>query len=153
MVNRFEVVWTLATVGLVTGVAVWSTVLLYHIDTLPGQPDEYIDVVAHQWYWEFCYPKNGTCFNTAYDAATGAVSGGNLWATPGSIVQVNITATDVVHSFNVPTLGVRLDAIPGRENSIAFAVPNAAAGTQYLIQCTEFCGTFHGIMRAYLVLV
>lgn len=151
MVNRLEVTWTLATVALITGVAVYSTILLYHVDALPSHPDEYVEVTAHQWYWEFCYPANGTCFNTSYDPATGAVSGGALWAPPGSVIQINITATDVVHSFNIPDLGVRLDAIPGRMNSIAFAVPSASPGTQYLIQCTEFCGTFHGTMRAFLV--
>jgi cytochrome c oxidase subunit 2 len=151
MVNRLEVAWTLATVVLIAGVAIYSTVLLYHIDALPAHPDEYVDVIGHQWYWQFCYPTNGTCFDATYDANTGAVTGGNLWAAPGTVVQVNVTSTDVVHSFNVPGLGVRLDAIPGRVNSIAFTVPDVAAGTEYLIQCTEFCGTFHGIMRAYLV--
>jgi heme/copper-type cytochrome/quinol oxidase subunit 2 len=48
-------------------------------------------------------------------------------------------------------LGVRIDALPGRVNVYSFQVPNVAAGTQYLIQCTEFCGTFHGTMRAFLV--
>jgi len=151
MVNRLEVAWTLATVVLIAGVAVYSTVLLYHIDQLPAHADEYVDVIGHQWYWQFCYPANGTCFNTSYDATTGAATGGNLWAAPGTVVQVNVSATDVVHSFNIPGLGVRLDAIPGRVNAIAFTVPNVAAGTEYLIQCTEFCGTYHGIMRAYLV--
>jgi cytochrome c oxidase subunit 2 len=151
MVNRLEVAWTLATVVLIAGVAVYSTILLYHIDALPAHPDEYVEVIGHQWYWQFCYPANGTCFNANYDANTGQVVGGNLWAAPGTVVQVNVTATDVVHSFNVPGLGVRIDAIPGRVNSIAFTVPNVAAGTEYLIQCTEFCGTFHGIMRAFLV--
>ncbi|MCI4317779.1 MAG: hypothetical protein L3J96_04510, partial [Thermoplasmata archaeon] len=124
MVNKYEVVWTLATVGLVTGVAVWSTILLYQIDTLPAHPDEYVDVTGHQWYWEFCYPSNVSkvgCFNTSYDPTTQAVSGGDLWAAPGTVVQINVTASDVIHSFNIPDLGVRLDAIPGRMNSIAFA--------------------------------
>ena len=151
MVEKIEIAWTLATVALISGVAVYSTVLLYHLDALPSNPNEYVDVIGHQWFWEFCYPVNGTCFNVTYDAATGAASGGSLYAAPGSVVQINVTATDVIHSFNIPNLGVRLDAIPGRVNSIAFTVPSAPAGTVYLIQCTEFCGTYHGIMRAYLV--
>jgi len=151
MVNRLEVAWTLGTVALITGVAAYSTVLLYNIDALPAHPDEYVDVIGHQWYWEFCYPANGTCFNTSYDAANSVASGGALWAAPGSTVQVNVTAVDVIHSFNIPSLGVRIDAIPDRVNSFAFTVPNVAAGTTYLIQCTEFCGTFHGVMRADLV--
>ncbi len=151
MVNRLEVAWTLAVVVLISGVSVYSTILLYQLDALPSDPSEYVDVTGHQWYWEFCY-SNGTCFNSSYDAATGGISGGALWAAPGSVVQVNVTGADVIHSFNIPQLGVRIDAIPDRVNRIAFTVPTAAVGTRYLIQCTEFCGTFHGTMRSYLVL-
>src|SRR5579862_453945 len=152
MVNKLEVAWTLGTVVLITAVAVYSTVLLVHINTLPAHADEYVDVTGHQWFWEFCYPTNGSCFNSTYDPTTNTASGGALWAAPGSLVQINVTGADVIHSFNIPNLGVRLDAIPGRTNSIAFTVPNAPAGTQYLIQCTEFCGTAHGTMRAFLVI-
>ncbi len=151
MVNKLEVVWTLATVALIAGVAAYSTILLYHIDALPANPAEYVDVIGHQWYWEFCYPANGTCFNTSYDPTTNTTSGGALWATAGTTIQINVTATDVIHSFNIPGLGVRIDAIPGRVNHLAFAIPSVTPGTQYLIQCTEFCGTYHGIMRADLV--
>jgi cytochrome c oxidase subunit II len=151
MVNRLEVAWTLGTVALIASVAVYSTILLYHIDALPAHPNEYVDVIGHQWYWEFCYPANHTCFNTSYDPTTNTTSGGALWARPGWTVQVNVTGVDVIHSFNIPALGVRIDAIPGRVNLFAFTVPSVAAGTHYLIQCTEFCGTYHGIMRADLV--
>jgi cytochrome c oxidase subunit II len=151
MVNKLEVAWTLAIVGLLAGVAAYSTVLLYHIDQLPSNPTEYVDVTGKQWEWEFCYPANNSCFNSSYDAETNTVSGGALWAPPGSVIQINVTSVDVVHSFNIPALGVRIDAIPGRMNYFGFSVPNAAAGTEYLIQCTEFCGTFHGTMRSFLV--
>ncbi|MGA9839979.1 MAG: cytochrome c oxidase subunit II [Thermoplasmata archaeon] len=149
MVNRYEVAWTLAIVVLLAGVAAYSTVLLYQLDALPADPTEYVNVTGHQWYWEFCY-SNESCFNSSYDASTNTVSGGELWAPPGAEVQINVTGADVVHSFNIPQLGVRIDAIPGRTNDFAFAVPNVAAGTQYLIQCTEFCGEFHGTMRSFL---
>ena len=153
MVNKYEVAWTLAVVGLLAGVAVYSTVLLYQLNTLPSDPTEYVDVIGHQWYWEFCYPDNGSrCYNSTYDAATNTVSGGALWAPPGAEVQVNTTSDDVIHSFNIPQLGVRIDAIPDRVNHFAFAVPDVAPGTEYLIQCTEFCGTFHGTMRSFLVI-
>jgi cytochrome c oxidase subunit II len=150
MANKLEVAWTLAVVGLLAGVAAYSTVLLYHLDALPSDPTEYVNVIGHQWYWEFCYPANDTCFNSSYNAQTNTVSGGALWAPPDSVVQINVTSMDVVHSFNIPGLGVKIDAIPGRINDFAFNVPSAAAGTQWLIQCTEFCGTFHGTMRSFL---
>jgi len=151
MVNKLEVAWTLATVALITGVAVYSTILVYHLDNLPANPTETVDVYGHQWYWEFCYTGNDTCFNSTYDPTSNTVSGGALWATPGAVVQINVTGTDVIHSFNIPQLGVRIDAIPDRTNYFSFTVPNVSAGTQYLIQCTEFCGTFHGTMRSFLV--
>lgn len=152
MDNRLEIAWTLAVVGLIAGVAVYSTVLTYHLDQLPAHPGEYVLVTGHQWYWEFAYPANHTDWNVTYDPTTNLASGGALWAYPGEVVQVNVTATDVVHSLNIPGLGVRIDAFPGRVNHYAFTVPSSAApGTEYLIQCTEFCGTFHGSMRAFLV--
>lgn len=151
MVNRFEVAWTLVVVGLLAGVAVYSTFLLYHVDSLPAHPEEYVDVIGHQWYWEFYYPANGTYVNSTYDPTTNSVTGGALWAPAGAVIQINVTGADVVHSFNIPQLGVRIDAIPGRTNHFAFTVPSVAPGTEYLIQCTEFCGTYHGIMRSFLV--
>ncbi|MFZ1022546.1 MAG: hypothetical protein WAN87_00215 [Thermoplasmata archaeon] len=149
MVNKLEVVWTLAVVGLLAGVAAYSTILLYHLDALPSDPTEYVKVIGHQWYWEFIY-SNGTDVNSTYNVQTNTVSGGALWAPSDSVVQINVTSDDVVHSFNIPGLGVKIDAIPGRINEFAFNVPSVAAGTQYLIQCTEFCGTFHGTMRSFL---
>ena len=151
MASKLEIAWTLAVVGLLAGVAAYSTILLYQLDTLPSDPTEYVAVIGHQWYWEFCY-TNDTCFNSSYDATTNTVSGGALWASPGAEVQINVTGADVIHSFNIPALGVRIDAIPGRTNHFAFTVPNAAPGTEYLIQCTEFCGEFHGTMRSFLIL-
>ena len=152
MVSKLELAWTLATVALIAGVAVYSTVLLYHIDAINPNPGEYVEVIGHQWFWEFRY-TNGTVVNSTYDASTNTVSGGALWAHPGEVVQLNITSNDVVHSFNIPSLGVRLDAIPGRMNVVQFSVPIVPTGTEFLIQCTEFCGTFHGTMRSFLVVV
>jgi len=156
MVNKLEVAWTLAVVGLLAGVAAYSTVLLYHIDSLPGDPTEYVEVIGHQWDWEFCYNQTaanpaGKCFISTYNLANNTVTGGALWAPPGAEVQVNVTGADVVHSFNIPQLGVRIDAIPDRMNHFAFTVPSVAPGTKYMIQCTEFCGTDHGSMKSLLI--
>lgn len=151
MVSRLEVAWTLGTVALIAAVGGVSVILLYHVDSLSGHPDEIVDVVGHQWYWEFCYPANHTCVNSTYDPTTNSVSGGAFWVKPNTLVQVNVTAVDVVHSFNIPALGIRLDAIPGRMNVMQFNIPGVSPGTTYLIQCTEFCGTFHGTMRSFVV--
>jgi cytochrome c oxidase subunit II len=158
MVKRLtalEIAWTLSIVGLLAGVSVYSTILLYQINgPIPTSPGEFVDVIGHQWYWEFYYPANNTYWNVSFDTATQGATGGALWAYPGEVVVINVTASDVVHSFNIPALGVRLDAIPGRVNQLAFTVPSSTSvGTQYTIQCTEFCGEFHGSMRAYLIVI
>jgi cytochrome c oxidase subunit 2 len=145
-----EYAWTLAVVGLLAGVLAYSTILLYQVDTIPSHVDEYVDVIGHQWFWEFCY-SNGTCANATYNPSNNSATGGAFWVRPGTVVQVNVTSDDVIHSFNIPNLGVRIDAIPGRMNMLAFAIPSVAVGTTYLIQCTEFCGTYHGVMRAFVV--
>jgi cytochrome c oxidase subunit II len=134
-------------------VAVYSTVLLYQLDDPPAHPSEYIDVIGHQWFWEFCYPANGTCVNSTYDPTTNTVTGGAMWVEPNTTVQINVTSDDVIHSFNIPGLGIRLDAIPGRTNTFAFGIPNAPIGSEWLVQCTEFCGTYHGIMRSFVVVI
>ncbi|MCI4353027.1 MAG: hypothetical protein L3K14_06530 [Thermoplasmata archaeon] len=157
MVSKYEVAWTLAVVGLLAGVAGYSALLLYHVDALSPHPGEYVEVTAHQWFWEFYYPANHTHYNSTYNPPAagsnglGSVTGGALWAKPGEVVQINVTSADVVHSLNIPSLGLRIDAIPGRDNQFQFTVPIVSPGTEYLIQCTEFCGTFHGTMRSFLV--
>lgn len=151
-INKLEIAWTLAVVVILAGVTVYSTFLLYNLDALSPNPGEYVNVIGHQWYWEFCY-SNNTCFNSTYDASTNTVSGGALWALPGSVVQINVTGADVIHSFYIPGIGVQINAIPGRSNAIQFTVPQVAAGNQYIIECTEFCGTLHGTMRSFLVII
>ena len=151
--NRLEIAWTLAVVVLLAGIAVWSTFVLFNISgsTPAGTPNEYVEVVGEQWSWQFHYDANDTTVTSSYDAQTNTVSGGALWAAPGAWLELNVTSLDVAHSFYIPQLGVQINAIPGRTNTIVFQVPNASPGTQYLIECTEFCGTGHGTMRSFLV--
>lgn len=150
--NRIEIAWTLAVVVLLAGIVVWSTFVLYDISGSPppGNPSEFVNVVGEQWSWEFCY-SNNSCYTSSYNANTNTVTGGALWAAPGAVVQINVTSVDVDHSFYMPQLGVQINAIPGRTNTINFQVPNASPGTEFIIECTEFCGTLHGSMRSFLI--
>lgn len=155
--TKIEIAWTMAVVVLLAGIAVWSTIVLYNIDgvngmTADGAPTEYVDVTGEQWAWVFTY-SNGSTFTSTYNSATNTVSGGALWADPGAVVQINVTSKDVAHSFFMPQLGVQINAIPGRTNTVVFQVPDVAVGTEYIIECTEFCGQGHSTMRSFLVVV
>lgn len=152
--NKLEIAWTLAVVVLLTAVAVWSTFVLFVISGTPAScaPTEHVGVIGQQWSWTFHYYANNTNFTSNYNAQTNSVTGGALWAPAGACIQANVTSVDVAHSLYMPQLGVQMNAIPGVMNSVIFQVPsNAAPGTQYIIECTEFCGTFHGTMRSFLV--
>jgi len=90
-----------------------------------------IDVIGHQWWWEYRYP------------AIGVVTANEMHVPVGRPVQVSITSADVIHSFWAPALGGKRDAIPGHETRIAFRADSVG---EYLGQCAEFCGKSHANM-------
>jgi cytochrome c oxidase subunit II len=94
-----------------------------------------ITVEGHQFYWQFDYPN-------------GARSIGDLHVPVGKVVYLTIVSPDVNHSWWVPQLGGKTDAIPGKTNHTWFTADRV--GT-YIGQCAEFCGTFHEAMRTRVI--
>ena len=92
-----------------------------------------IEVEARQWLWEFRYP-----------AAGGLTTTDVLHIPAGRDVEFVVTSADVIHSFWVPRLGGKIDAIPGHANSIRLRADRPG---RYGGVCAEFCGTGHGPMR------
>ena len=99
-----------------------------------------IEVVGHQWWWELRYPASvaGTQFTTAYE----------MHIPVGRPVEVKLQSADVIHSFWVPSLHGKRDAIPGKNSSL---VLRADAPGRYQGHCAEFCGTQHANMRFVVV--
>jgi cytochrome c oxidase subunit II len=95
-----------------------------------------VDVTARQWWWELSYPDQG--FTTANE----------LHIPTGVPIQVNVTSTDVIHSLWVPRLQRKVDAIPGRTNTVTLQADTA--GT-YLGVCAEYCGLQHAHMQFEVV--
>ena len=93
-------------------------------------PHVEIEAVARQWTWEFRYPQAAVTSNTVYIPA-------------GRDVVFVVTSLDVVHSFWIPRLGGKIDAIPGHRNRIRL---NATAEGIYRGVCAEFCGAGHADM-------
>ena len=128
---RLEIVWTaipaLAMV-ILSGPAFTS---MKYMDTVP-KSDLQIEVIGHQWFWEYRYPKYGVIFANE-----------PLVVPAGKIVAANVTSIDVVHSWFVPDFGIKLDANPGRINHTWFQVDHT--GT-YSGQCAELCGVLHAEM-------
>ena len=114
---------------------VWGSVTSGRL-TWPGRaPDAVIDVTARQWQWQFDYRDDG-----------GAVVAGSLdeiVLPVGRMVELRITSDDVIHSFWIPRLAGKIDAIPGRVNVLRLQADDS---TPMRGQCAEFCGLDHARM-------
>jgi len=108
---------------------------------IPKSPDAVtIKVVAFQWGWNFTY-------------SNGAHALDNLTVPANEIVILNITSRDVFHSFGMPFLAVKEDAIPGKVNQLWFTVPSGTQVPVNAIRCYELCGVGHAFMAANLTVV
>jgi len=128
---KLEIVWTaIPTIAMVilSGPA-FNT--MKYMETTP-KSELQIEVVGHQWFWEYRYPKYGVIFANE-----------PLVVPAGKIVAANVTSIDVVHSWFVPDFGIKMDANPGRINHVWFQVERT--GT-FQGQCAELCGVLHGQM-------
>jgi len=134
--TRLELIWTAVPVLILAGIVAFVFYKLPGIKNVPkasagnGVVDVRID--AHQFYWQFTYPN-------------GAVSIDSLHAPVGQVVTVDIHSQDVDHSWWIPELGGKFDAIPGKVNHTWFRADRIGS---YRGQCGEFCGIFHAAMNA-----
>jgi cytochrome c oxidase subunit II len=132
--------------GVALPVVVLSVLFVVTVATLrgiPGQvedPDLEIEVVGHQWWWEVTYldPDLPQRFTTANE----------IHIPVGAKVLVHLESADVIHSFWVPRLHGKLDAIPGHTNHL---VLEAGEPGIYRGECAEFCGVQHAHMRFMVV--
>ena len=128
---KLEIVWTaIPTIAMVILSGPAFTTMKY-METTP-KSELQIEVVGHQWFWEYRYPKYGVIFANE-----------PLVVPAGKIVAANVTSIDVVHSWFVPDFGIKMDANPGRINHVWFQVERT--GT-FQGQCAELCGVLHGQM-------
>lgn len=146
-----EVVWTVVPVLILVAIAIPSFRLLFLQLDVP-QADLTIKVTGHQWYWSYEYPDNGPFGFDSMMVPEAELKPGqprllavdNEVVVPvNKIVRVQVTAADVIHSFAVPSFGVKIDAIPGRLNESWFK--STKEGLFYG-QCSELCGKDHAFM-------
>ena len=146
-----EVIWTVAPVLILALIAVPSFRLLFLELDVP-HPDLTIKATGKQWYWSYAYPDNG---NFEFDSLMvpekdlkpgqpRLLTADNEMVVPiNKVVHVLVTGADVIHSFTVPSFGIRIDAVPGRINETWF---KATIEGMYYGQCSELCGKDHSFM-------
>ena len=146
-----EVLWTAIPVVILVVMAIPSFKLLYQQEKSETY-DMTVKVIGHQWYWEYEYPDHGDFYFESYMIQDEDLQEGDLrlltvdnpLVIPANKnVQILITAGDVLHSWAVPSMGIKTDAVPGRLNETWVNVKEP--GT-YRGQCSEICGTGHGFM-------
>lgn len=146
-----EVVWTIVPVIVLVVIAIPSLKLLYHSGRTP-QADMTLKVTGHQWYWTYNYPDHGDFSFDSIPVPEGDLKPGQprllavdnpLVVPVGATVQVLVNSDDVIHSWAVPSLGLKKDATPGRTNETWFRadVPGVFYG-----MCSELCGVNHYFM-------
>ena len=141
-----EVVWTIVPVLILVGIAVPSFRLLFEELEIP-KADLTIKATGKQWYWTYAYPDNGKFeFDSlmAQNKAPRLLAVDNEVVVPvNKVVRVQVTGADVIHSFAVPSFGIKIDAIPGRLNETWF---KATKTGMFYGQCSELCGKDHAFM-------
>ena len=149
-----EIAWTLIPVLILVGIAIPSFRLLKLQVELP-KADMTIKAVGNQWYWSYEYPKDqagGFKFDSYMLTREDAVKANQpaLLAVDNEVVVpvnktvvLQVVGADVIHSFSVPSLGVRMDAIPGRLNQTWFKAEREGI---YYGQCSRLCGQNHAFM-------
>ena len=146
-----EVLWTAIPIVILVVLAIPSFKLLYQQEKSENY-DMTVKVIGHQWYWEYEYPDHGDFYFESYMIQDEELKEGDLrlltvdnpLVIPANKnVQILITAGDVLHSWAVPSMGLKTDAVPGRLNETWVNVKEPGI---YRGQCSEICGSGHGFM-------
>nr|CBL58233.1 cytochrome c oxidase subunit 2 [Micropsectra notescens] len=154
--NRFllhgqtiEVIWTILPAIVLLFIAFPSLRILYLLDEV-NNPTISLKTIGHQWYWSYEYSDFKNIEFDSYMSSNNNLDSFRLLDVDNRIVlpinnqiRILVTATDVLHSWTIPSLGVKIDANPGRLNQTNFFINRPGL---YFGQCSEICGANHSFM-------
>src|SRR5512141_683113 len=148
--TTIEVIWTVVPVLILVTIAVPSFRLLFYQLNIP-KADVTVKATGKQWFWSYSYPDSKFEFDSLMVQTKDLKPGqprllavDNEMVVPvNKVVRVLTTGADVIHSFAIPSFGIKIDAIPGRINETWF---KAEREGMYYGQCSELCGKDHAFM-------
>nr|YP_010388705.1 cytochrome c oxidase subunit II [Cepola schlegelii]UPQ43872.1 cytochrome c oxidase subunit II [Cepola schlegelii] len=149
--QEIEVIWTVLPALLLILIALPSLRILYLMDEI-NDPHLTVKAMGHQWYWSYEYTDYEALEFDSYMIPTQDLAPGQfrlleadhrMVVPADSPIRVLVSAEDVLHSWAIPSLGVKMDAVPGRLNQTAFAATRPGV---YYGQCSEICGANHSFM-------
>nr|YP_009689567.1 cytochrome c oxidase subunit 2 [Paratrichobius longicrus]QEG77646.1 cytochrome c oxidase subunit 2 [Paratrichobius longicrus] len=157
LINRFllhgqtiEIIWTIMPAIILLFIAFPSLRILYLLDEI-NNPTITLKAIGHQWYWKYEYSD----FNIEFDSymIPSNEMNNNMFRLlevdnriilpMNSQIRMLVTAADVIHSWTIPSMGVKIDGTPGRLNQISFLINRPGL---FYGQCSEICGANHSFM-------
>nr|YP_010952854.1 cytochrome c oxidase subunit II [Trapezia bidentata]WMQ53274.1 cytochrome c oxidase subunit 2 [Trapezia bidentata] len=149
--QTIEMIWTIIPAIILIFIALPSLRLLYLLDEV-NNPSMTLKTIGHQWYWSYEYSdflhlefdSYMTPLNEMDSSGFRLLDVDNRVVLPmNTQIRIIISAADVIHSWTVPSLGVKADAIPGRLNQVSFLISRPGL---FYGQCSEICGANHSFM-------
>nr|WNH36887.1 cytochrome c oxidase subunit II [Scopeloberyx robustus] len=149
--QEIEIIWTILPGVILIMIALPSLRILYLMDEL-NDPHLTIKAMGHQWYWSYEYTDYEDLGFDSYMIPTQDLAPGQFRLLEAdhrmvvpveSPIRILVSAEDVLHSWAVPALGVKLDAVPGRLNQTSFIASRPGV---FYGQCSEICGANHSFM-------
>nr|AUG32889.1 cytochrome c oxidase subunit II [Birmella discoidalisa] len=149
--QNIEIIWTVMPMFMLIFIALPSIHLLYLTDEV-SSPLLTIKAVGHQWYWSYEYTDFKNLEFDSYMIQKDSMNlnsfrlldvDNNMILPLNTQLRIIVTSTDVIHSWTIPSLGKKIDAIPGRLNQISLLINRPGL---FFGQCSEICGTNHSFM-------
>nr|AAK31134.1 cytochrome oxidase subunit II [Pulex simulans] len=149
--QHIEIIWTILPAFMLIFIALPSLRLLYLLDDL-NKPLVTLKTIGHQWYWSYEYSDFNNIEFDSYMIPNEELMDNNFRLLDvdnriilpfNSQIRILITATDVLHSWTIPSLGIKVDATPGRLNQSNFLINRPGL---FFGQCSEICGANHSFM-------
>nr|WHE42549.1 cytochrome c oxidase subunit II [Habroloma sp.] len=153
--QAIETIWTIIPALTLIFIALPSLQLLYLIDEVKT-PLISVKSIGHQWYWSYEYSDFKNIEFDSYMIPSNELKlyqfrlldvDNRLVLPYNSQIRMLVTATDVIHSWTIPSLGMKIDATPGRLNQISFLINRSGL---FFGQCSEICGANHSFMPIVL---
>nr|YP_010134323.1 cytochrome c oxidase subunit II [Megabeleses liriodendrovorax]QWM93813.1 cytochrome c oxidase subunit II [Megabeleses liriodendrovorax] len=149
--QNLEIIWTIIPMFMLIFIAIPSIHLLYLTDEM-NSPILTIKSIGHQWYWSYEYTDFNNIEFDSYMIQKNNLTlnsfrlldvDNNMIIPMNTKMRILVSSTDVIHSWAIPSLGKKIDAIPGRLNQISLMVKRPGL---FFGQCSEICGANHSFM-------
>ncbi len=133
--TTIEIIWTVIPIVILTLIAVPTVSTIFKTQAKAAPDAVQVEVIGHQWWWEFRYPQYG--ITTANE----------LYIPNGRTVNFALTTIDVLHSFWIPQLSGKRDLVTNRTNYLWFTPSDTLASSVWNGFCAEYCGASHANMK------